>query len=612
MAFGQCLHKNPLTDNGVDDPRSAPLRDDKHKQDVIVRCLAKEGCHIPYKLAPPLAVQSLMSLVLPSTSTPIVAASTPPHLPTPTPSPIPHPLPPPLMPDMASRPLPLYSQPSIVLLPPSASSPYTYTPYPTGSSSPTFGGTVSTQYPGLYPALRQVCDVTRGLAEGGGRGGNMLGGLGQGWVGGYYPLNYPVNPAFFLANNLASAAAAASAAANTTFSQDSAARKWAMRDLTSSDLTVEDFTWSDVDMAATARDLSVRDLAARDLSVCDLTARDLSVRDLTARDLSVRDLTAMATAAAFAPSIKAESSQTPFGWDGNSIHTSFPLPHILSSSLEPMSASTPVDLSMCSTPYKTRAASAEASSTSSSSLVMSSSSPLSPSLASRGWPTLPLLGGRGKGGTVEDRVTGRRSPLPPGRNQSLGSDGESPREPTPAKTRFDFARLAESATRDCDVSAEHAQKVGGHEAQVFQMHPPLNLWYSQVYNFMQHHGLQPQHFPSGPLLPQTPTSSLMGKPKRRAGRRPKKQFICKYCNRHFTKSYNLLIHERTHTDERPFGCDICQKAFRRQDHLRDHKYIHAKEKPFQCQLCGKGFCQARTLAVHRATHGKVIQYILSL
>ncbi|XP_078585270.1 uncharacterized protein LOC144867267 isoform X1 [Branchiostoma floridae x Branchiostoma japonicum] len=145
------------------------------------------------------------------------------------------------------------------------------------------------------------------------------------------------------------------------------------------------------------------------------------------------------------------------------------------------------------------------------------------------------------------------------------------------KPRFDFANLAKAVTEE-DTSSTR-----------------------QLFHGLGFPAPHRQHIPGGY------TSAFVPKVDRRSGRgrlpsRAKKEFICRFCGRHFTKSYNLLIHERTHTDERPYSCDICHKAFRRQDHLRDHKYIHSKEKPFKCSECGKGFCQSRTLAVHRTLH----------
>ncbi|XP_069106291.1 uncharacterized protein [Argopecten irradians] len=158
------------------------------------------------------------------------------------------------------------------------------------------------------------------------------------------------------------------------------------------------------------------------------------------------------------------------------------------------------------------------------------------------------------------------------------------------KPRFDFANLAKAATEDATDKKDGTDI----EAQIIS-HVMMNIG-SLRYNPMT------SSFSPVTSSPRANPVTPNKRPRGRGPARTKKEFICKYCGRNFTKSYNLLIHERTHTDERPYSCEICGKAFRRQDHLRDHRYIHSKEKPFKCTECGKGFCQSRTLAVHKTLH----------
>ncbi|KAL0985028.1 hypothetical protein UPYG_G00152030 [Umbra pygmaea] len=79
-------------------------------------------------------------------------------------------------------------------------------------------------------------------------------------------------------------------------------------------------------------------------------------------------------------------------------------------------------------------------------------------------------------------------------------------------------------------------------------------------------------------------------------------FTCYVCDRHFTNSSDLMLHQRAHTEKQPFKCPICGEAFKRSSELTLHKKNHFGQDGYACTDCGKPCKTLSLLKYHRRTH----------
>ncbi|XP_066251261.1 zinc finger protein GLIS2 homolog isoform X1 [Euwallacea similis] len=79
---------------------------------------------------------------------------------------------------------------------------------------------------------------------------------------------------------------------------------------------------------------------------------------------------------------------------------------------------------------------------------------------------------------------------------------------------------------------------------------------------------------------------------------------CSRNNKGFNARYKMLVHVRTHTNEKPHKCFQCDKSFSRAENLKIHSRSHSGEKPYICPVpgCGKAYSNSSDRFKHTRTH----------
>ncbi|XP_070547134.1 zinc finger protein 429-like [Ptychodera flava] len=80
---------------------------------------------------------------------------------------------------------------------------------------------------------------------------------------------------------------------------------------------------------------------------------------------------------------------------------------------------------------------------------------------------------------------------------------------------------------------------------------------------------------------------------------------CPVCQKKFGTNWNLTIHMRQHSGDKPFKCYKCDKAYIRKRSLTEHhQRAHSDIKPIRCEVCGKGFIRKTHLRWHMVRHSE--------